>query len=1506
MNTNYFRTPLGIPAESAATSQRLCAGDAPLLLLPVRLETRFFPRDGTTVELRIRVYPDKLQINSHEATLLQAEIDAGQAYWREDWRCAEDHDRRKLAWCALADRFGAERAAWIMQALRPTNAAQRPVVPSAPGQAANPTPSFPALQPAAADAVGWQRAPLAQLLPDRWIACVHAAGGVVQVASGSPIVRPLAVGPDPAAAAPDTVADASLLAGEDMAVDAGMRWMVDFDAAESVGMALRVVLPQPVAAAGLDSVVVFGLAQALPVEQAGAAVADLLEGHRYTDGLAFLAAGTPTNNTQLQRSEHSSRDPEHEKSFAAEVLAGSTAPAPGSNATALGRVLGFDAERTGRALGSLSLARGTHGPDQHSMNTALWQVGWGYFLSNMIGPHAGLLVSDLDWVRHHFIHHVRAGGLLAPLRAGRQPYGILPVTSIDAWAPDAGASDQAPESKLRDLLVALRDEIWRPAVGLAPRIGLRQPPLADPDADLVDVMGMDAVSHRFRLRAALGRHFAEHLLLMANKAPGGTLPGRSELMARAQSLLERLGLPATPDRLPRLASILFEGQARAVLVPAVQPGQAAAALQPNYIAAMLGDRRLQALLDAVPTANTSVLQALLRHAALREIAAATAQIAAQLPGLDAPTLVYERELVDLVDAAPTDFIFGPPPKTEHWRRQLQRVVPAVTGTATIEQHLQTSPADPHPATRHLAEFYGALDHLKSLPVDVLETLLHGTLDLGGHRLDAWITSLANKRLVSMSQTGRGLRVGAYGWVENLRPDDAPALIAPGALPDGEPGPLHTARNDGGFIHAPSLTHAAAAALLRNAHLGPTGQPPAADPFAIDLSSRRARKANQILRAVQRGQPLGALLGYDFERRLGELGLGGFIQAFRALSPRAPTRLGDAGSGQADTQGVVDGLTLLRRYEDPADTAVAGILAAATPAQREQLALAFAALGDAVDGLADALTAETAFQLARGNSARVASTLEAISRGESNPGQLDVLQTPRTGTAATHRVVCLMSGGPQTAPGWAAASASPAASVERMLNAWVSRLLWDPRLTRVTAQAVDPDNGQVIGTRSFAASELGLTALDFVLAVPAQASQAHEASRVERLARYHAERLLGLTAGAQIRLSSGRPADLAPTEVTLSDMIEQARAIRRLLDSARALRPQDLLAGQGAGRASPDLGDLEARVVAAENALVAARKRLADQVAPAATPSCESLRTAILSVGAWTLDNTIPESAHGESPQALEALRSQAKALVSACSARVDAGASVRSRPVSDDAAARLAHLTERARAAFGGGFLMLPRIVLDPAVALELQTALAAGPALLGQDTAAPYTWFARHARVREPVAALATCLRNGEVLGTAERLSLRLAQLPGRANERWVGLPQLPGTEFPHDKLSLMVQSVAAIVTTQPLCGLWVDEWVEIIPSASETTAVAFQHDPPNAMAPQCALLAVPPVPGQDWTVESLRRVLLETLDLAKLRAVEPGLLGSVAQYLPANYVALNAADDAASTHLMPTTASA
>jgi hypothetical protein len=248
-------------------------------------------------------------------------------------------------------------------------------------------------------------------------------------------------------------------------------------------------------------------------------------------------------------------------------------------------------------------------------------------------------------------------------------------------------------------------------------------------------------------------------------------------------------------------------------------------------------------------------------------------------------------------------------------------------------------------------------------------------------------------------------------------------------------------------------------------------------------------------------------------------------------------------------------------------------------------------------------------------------------------------------------------------------------------------------------------------------------------------------------------------------------------------------------------------------------------------------------------------------------------------------------------ARIEEVDALIAAPVPAEARARRDKLLERMRTVFGSGFVAMP--IFTCAHAAELKSALGASRKVQADDPLAVYTWFTRCARVREPVARLSAPLRAAEVFGSTERLSLTVAQLPFDDKDRWVGLPPEEGKNVQAGKLSLVVQSTGKLNVEEPLCGLLADEWVEVVPSAMETTALAFQFNPPDACAPQSVLLAVPPVPDQPWTVASLHRVLVETLDLAKLRAVDAEALWEIAHYLPATFLAFNANDEVASTDL-------
>src|SRR4029453_18221511 len=78
-------------------------------------------------------------------------------------------------------------------------------------------------------------------------------------------------------------------------------------------------------------------------------------------------------------------------------------------------------------------------------------------LGAVYSPAPLLPPETLAWLRAHFINCVRADGPLPAVRIGRQPYGVLPVTTLAAWP----AGDRA--ERLAALLRSLRDRLFRPA-----------------------------------------------------------------------------------------------------------------------------------------------------------------------------------------------------------------------------------------------------------------------------------------------------------------------------------------------------------------------------------------------------------------------------------------------------------------------------------------------------------------------------------------------------------------------------------------------------------------------------------------------------------------------------------------------------------------------------------------------------------------------------------------------------------------------------------------------------------------------------------------------------------------------------------------------------------------------------------------------------------------------------------------------------------------------------------
>ena len=195
------------------------------------------------------------------------------------------------------------------------------------------------------------------------------------------------------------------------------------------------------------------------------------------------------------------------------------------------------------------------------------------------------------------------------------------------------------------------------------------------------------------------------------------------------------------------------------------------------------------------------------------------------------------------------------------------------------------------------------------------------LDLASHRLDAWVSAQATRRLATLrTRRPLGVRLGGYGVLEDVRPATAARRRATATSMLRRSGRRRPPRSC-----APGTW--------------PTRGGPD-EPLALDLSSRRVRLALALLDGVRAGQPLGALLGYRLERGLHEdhpgLVLDRYIAALRALAPLDAITAAEHDLSVASDRQRAAGQVLgqLRQQSDAAKAADAALRAQIATAQPE--------------------------------------------------------------------------------------------------------------------------------------------------------------------------------------------------------------------------------------------------------------------------------------------------------------------------------------------------------------------------------------------------------------------------------------------------------------------------------------------------------------------------------------------------------------------------------------------
>ncbi len=1151
---------------------------------------------------------------STDTPLATNEAAAIAAYWRSVW-LAEGAGAQVAQ--ALADLEGtvggAGRAAELTAQYEPANIKFTPAPPLTRNDVTVTVAFvvFPRAEDTDVKQTSWSRAPRATLLPDRFVFLGFAGSGPPLTILGNPVPPELVAGPDPEAPEEDRLqhdADGNLI------VPAAMSWMTDFPIAVLNGMGFRIGLTSEQAARGFDRIVVLGIRFHANSDEAKSELEELLTHHRFgRDGISLVPQGTPTNNTENSSSGFD-RNQDADESFddlAKESLFTISADwRDKSDGQWLAEYLGIDPV----TVQKFRHAGGKDQADARAMNTALFPATLGYWMESMMQPVFAQPVVDLT--REFFNAYVSGRGPIPALRIGHQPYGILPTTALSrlAWMKRQLATRRTEFSneyisRLYDVLRKMQED-WQAFV---PSLSHAATP-GDPHRTLLDIVGLHSGSVEYAQR------YAQTIIQFFNQLNLTGLGGLLGLLIigglqeAGKALLNRLGFPGeTP---PKILELLFMGRHNELRGPVIDdvPLSETEPIRVytkdglrNYIQWLIDAANANKLYDQSGFKDGKLPQALL-YIVLRH--------ALQLGYHDTSIRLHQRAGLFNVDQAaaarndqPFLHIAQQAPVSESRYQILYKTEPVITGNQNVlvADFIANSLAALIEA-RSLREQVDALERLKDASTARLERAFAEHIDCCSYRLDAWLTALVKYQLTLMRNIAdfsdveaaatvqRGLYLGAYGWLENIRPEHK--VFSPVELNDPDlraafqrpSDPLLTQDNTNqGFIHAPSLNHAAAAAVLRNGYIS-NASPQNRQTMAVNVTSERVRTALAMIEGIRNGQSLGALLGYQFERGLHDshnlAEVDKFIFKLRKAFPLAADRLASTATEEGvsieaiEARNVMDGLALVNHIKagGAATYPFGKNLPVAITTEAQAINIQVNLLLDAHDAVADLALAEGVYQAVLGNYDRVAATYDAYARGNFPP-EPQVAQTPVAGAGLTHRVgLHLASGVDPTVSPVAAVPMTPRATVEPALNQWLADILPAPNQIGIKVSFLNA-NTHAGDETSLTLKDLDLQPAD-LLALIRDDSEQQMSELDDRVADHVMATGLARPDGLlHIRYRE------TVTQFSLFEVMPLLRSLRKLIAGSRPLTATDMaIANEAKPAQDADVFIDRNRIVLAQTAL----------------------------------------------------------------------------------------------------------------------------------------------------------------------------------------------------------------------------------------------------------------------------------------------------------------------------------
>lgn len=1483
-------------------------GNLPIVMLPVRIETRFV-NVGVGQELWIRIFPDDFHADTHEPLLAVGEVEVGELYWAKRAGIhslppgEEAESEKRLAWDTLkAKSTSPQRAIWIAKATRPLNWPQTDVPPPS-------TLDFPKHDTFKEQA--WTRAPRTQALPDKFIVTIFAHGKAVHEQVGAAIPDTVFLGPDPFAGE-----EAFKKEGDDIVFQEKIAWLQNFDKAIASGLGMKIALkPTMLLPNGsLERITVLGILHSADPESGKKLVENLFESHHYSSkGLAFLPQGTATNNTEDGASGYSRNDDQLSRGYYEETA---SVADPQSDLGLFAQTFGIDKN----ILKDLPHAGQRDHMNNLMMNQALYAATLSYYFDELMKP--AIKDADEAQIRSFFTSFVSSRGPLSGIRVGDQPYGVLLTSDLSRWNDAASGKFY---NGLSEVLKKLQN-VWDQLTTKVPRVGMP----GDGWEILLKILGLQPGSVSFRQRLGNLPDYSLAALPTSTSFENEL----QNLNHRIVDFLSTLGFNPTAEGNfhPLLSNMVFYQWTNPIHAnKLVLPNVAASETEflpklpksgLNY-AEYMGTKCTLSDLESVnfggDTPPRSLLCLLMRHALLTELKHAALDMFKDNDML-IQSAVFEKSFYNLdknnADLTSFELLREDPKKVNQTKF-------ANVGTSLGDYFLDTKLRQPRSA--NVAAMRKAMNHLGSLSTKTLEKNLADFVDLCSYRLDAWHMGMFTRRVQqNRSKVPSGIYLASYGWVENLKPEPKKTLTqqsVPAQLwPADGKAPIKLKEN-AGFSHVPSLNHATAMGLLLAGYKN-HASPANPELFAMNLSSDRTRKAMALFDGIRNGQRIEVLLGYQFERALHDAtsanpahNLNVYIQTFRNRFEIENLSIPQQGTEEAqetiDSYPVVNGLKILKATD-------AQISALVTAAAHKPLVLKIKnELANTLDACNDLLLAETAFQVTQGNRDRTSGVLNSALLADMPP-EIQVLDTPRSSLLTyTHRLAVHFDTKEIASPGkgWTEIM-SPRAAFEPGLNKWMAEMIGDPGKILCKVSSVE-EEGVVSKTAPVSLDNLDLQPIDLIYLL--SEDLAAGATELESRIAFFFRKSKNIPASVQVKIEFAP--EVKSSQTTLASAFPLLRSIKMALGQARPANAKDFASKSktvvdSSGLTGIDFEDYQKRVSDALGQLSGIAESFGNLVPGPTLPKDEInpgtlaefftivnsaadplLRLQSIDISPETLVGIIDfqEAATRFGvqlayPQSLvpDLLESQADVLAKTSNlwkvilSKIQVGQDKLSKASAEsNVLPKLKLLAEAAKAVLGDDFLPIPRFKYSNGELL--QKSFGAEDQLLKHITAESgltgpinkESWLQSVARVRPAIARFETLRMMSEALNN-KPMDLLVAQIPFRSNDSWLGFEfpkEYDGKPFTiqEDTIALAYIGKQAPRTDELQSVLILDDWTEKIPIDEEITGVAYHYNQPNATAPQAVLMAIEPTNSGKWDWDVLQGVLNDTIRRSRSRAVEP-----------------------------------